>query len=294
MKGVKPVGPNADQIEFWNSEGGQNFVRHQNALDTMLGPYGLKAMEAGGLKHGNVVLDIGCGCGDSSIEMSRRVGAMGEVVGVDISEMMLQRAEDLAAHQELTNTFFELADVEVDPLHRDSFDLAFSRFGIMFFNDPVAALRNVHRVLHDEGRLAFACWQTLDKSPWIALQMQAVIPLLAEENRPPPADPDAPGPFSFGDPDRLRGVLAEAGFHNVQMDAYAPAVALFGLKDMEEVLDFALEVGPAKGLFAEMDPDTMAMARNAVRDAYAPYLTPDGVIMEAAAWIVTADKTPGS
>ncbi len=290
MNIVEPSGPNAEQIEFWNSDGGTNFVRHQTALDGMLGPYGLKAMQAGGLKHGDVVLDIGCGCGDSSIEMSRRVGTTGEVVGVDISEVMLQRAEDLAAHQELTNVFFELADVEVDPMHRDSFDLAFSRFGIMFFNDPVAALRNVHKVLHDEGRLAFACWQTLDKSPWIALQMKSVIPLLAEEDRPPPADPNAPGPFSFGDPDRLNGVLKQAGFGNIKMEPYAPSVALFGLKDMEEVLDFALEVGPAKAFFAEMNAKTKAMARDAVREAYQPYLTDKGVVMEAAAWIVTADK----
>ncbi len=290
MNIVEPSGPNAEQIEFWNSDGGTNFVRHQTALDGMLGPYGLKAMQAGGLKHGDVVLDIGCGCGDSSIEMSRRVGTTGEIVGVDISEVMLQRAEDLAAHQELTNVFFELADVEVDPMHRDSFDLAFSRFGIMFFNDPVAALRNVHKVLHDKGRLAFACWQTLDKSQWIALQMKSVIPLLAEEDRPPPADPNAPGPFSFGDPDRLNDVLKKAGFGNIEMEPYAPSVALFGLKDMEDVLDFALEVGPAKAFFADMDAKTKAMARDAVREAYQPYLTDKGVVMEAAAWIVTADK----
>ena len=290
MDTIEAKGPNADQIEFWNSAGGQNFVRHQNGLDAMLDAFGKRAMVKAGLSAGDVVLDIGCGCGDTSIEMARRVGSTGEVVGVDISEMMLRRAEDRAAHAELTNAFFELADVEIDPLHRDSFDLAFSRFGIMFFNDPVAALRNVHKVLHDEGRLAFACWQTLDKSPWIALQMQAVMPLIPEDQRPPPAQEDAPGPFSFGDPDRLNETLSQAGFVNIEMEDFAPAVTLFGLKDVEDVLDFALEVGPASAFFETMTEETKVLAREAVREAYAPYATEDGVVMKTAAWIVTAKK----
>ena len=290
MDTIEAKGPNAGQIEFWNSVGGQNFVRHQNGLDTMLDTFGKRAMDKGQLTAGDVVLDIGCGCGDTSIEMARRVGSTGEVVGVDISEMMLRRAEDRAAHAELTNTFFELADVEIDPLHRDSFDLAFSRFGIMFFNDPVAALRNVHKVLHDEGRLAFACWQTLDKSPWIALQMQAVMPLVPEDQRPPPVPADAPGPFSFGNPDRLHDTLTQAGFVNIEIEGFAPEVVLFGLKDVENVLDFALEVGPVSAFFETMTAQTKAQACEAVREAYAPFVTDEGVVMQNAAWIVTANK----
>ena len=290
MDTIEAKGPNADQIEFWNSAGGQNFVQHQQGLDIMLHDFGIRAMEKGGLKAGDVVLDIGCGCGDTSIDMARRVGATGEVVGVDISEIMLRRAEDLAAHADLTNVFFELADVETDPMHRDSFDLAFSRFGIMFFNNPVTALRNVHKVLHEEGRLAFACWQTLDKSPWIALQLQAVMPLVPEDRRPPPADPEAPGPFSFGDPDRLLPILKDAGFVNVDMESFTSRAPMFGLKDMEDILDFAMAVGPARTFFEDMPQDDIAAAREAIRGAYAPYLTDDGVIMDSEAWIVSADK----
>jgi ubiquinone/menaquinone biosynthesis C-methylase UbiE len=290
MKHIEATGPNADQIEFWNDAGGKNFVRHQAGLDAMLGVFGNRAMEKAGIKSGDVILDIGCGCGDTSIEMARRVGPTGEVVGVDISQMMLARAEHVAQRAELTNAFFELADVETDPLHRDSFDLAYSRFGIMFFADPVAALRNVHKVLHENGKLAFACWQTLAESPWIALQAQAVVPFLAEEDCPPPADPDAPGPFSFGDPVRLRQTLTDAGFTNIEMEDFGPEVALFGLKNIEDVLDFALEVGPAATFFELMDEPTQAKAREAVREAYQPYITDDGVIMKTSAWIVTADK----
>ena len=150
--------------------------------------------------------------------------------------------------------------------------------------------KNVHRVLHDEGRLAFACWQPLVKSPWIALQMQAVMPLIPEEQRPPPAEADAPGPFSFGEPDRVRQVLGDAGFKNIELEEYAPEVPLFGIKDMEELLDFAMQIGPARDFFEGMDDATKAKAREAVREAYGPYLTDEGVVMAAAAWIVTADK----
>ena len=122
---IEADGPNADQIKFWNDAGGQNFVRHQTALDSMLEDYGKRAMERAGVETGQVVLDIGCGCGDTTIDLARRVGPTGEVVGVDISEIMLSWAEDLLGHTELTNVFFELADVETSPLHRDSFDLAF-------------------------------------------------------------------------------------------------------------------------------------------------------------------------
>ena len=290
METNETKGPNADQIEFWNGAGGKNFVRHQAGLDAMLGVFGERAMEQGGLKSGDIVLDIGCGCGDASIEMARRVGSTGEVVGVDISEIMLTRAEDVASHADLTNVFFELADVEVDPLHRDSFDLAFSRFGVMFFNDPVAALSNVRKVLHKNGRLAFACWQTLAESPWIALQMQAVVALLPEEDRPAPVAPDAPGPFSFGDLDRLRNILVEAGFSNIKIEDYGPEVALFGLRDMEDVLDYALLVGPASALLENQDATMCARAREAVREVYLPFLTDEGVVMQTSAWIVTADK----
>ena len=139
MEKLAAAGPNADQIEFWNGEGGEKFVRYQNALDIMLKPFGDEAIRRAGVTAGEAVLDIGCGCGDTSIDLAVAVGVTGEVVGVDISEPMLARAEYLAAQTELTNVFFELADVEASALHADSFDLAFSRFGVMFFRNPVTA-----------------------------------------------------------------------------------------------------------------------------------------------------------
>jgi SAM-dependent methyltransferase len=133
-------GPNADQIEFWNNEGGAHLINYQTALNTMLDQFGHAVMDQIGVHAGEAALDIGCGCGDSTIELARRVGPKGKAVGVDISETMLVRAEVLATHAEVTNAFFEPVDVETGTLHKNSFDLAFSRFGIMFLLTPLSLL----------------------------------------------------------------------------------------------------------------------------------------------------------
>lgn len=287
MAKLEPTGPNAEQIEFWNGEGGERFVRYQNALDVMLKPFGAEAMRRAGVRPGEAALDIGCGCGDTSIDLARTVGATGEVVGVDISEPMLARAEYLAAQTELTNVFFELVDVETGPLHEDSFDLAFSRFGVMFFRNPAVAFRNVHAALRAGGRLAFACWQTLDRNQWVSLQMRAILPLVEPPPRPGPEDP---GPFSFADQDRVRRILTEAGFADIAIEPFETKVALGGMHVLDDAVDFSMEVGPISSLLKDADDAIRAQARDAVRAALQEHQTKRGVMLEAGAWIVTAAK----
>jgi SAM-dependent methyltransferase len=287
MAKLYPSGPNAEQIEFWNGEGGEKFVRYQNALDTMLAPFGAEAIARARIRPGEAVLDIGCGCGDTSIDLARLVGATGEVVGVDISEPMLARAEYLAAQTELTNVFFELVDVETGPLHEDSFDLAFSRFGVMFFRNPAVAFGNVRRALRPGGRLAFVCWRTLDRNQWVALQLQAVLPLVPPPPRPGPEDP---GPFSFGDAERVRRILAEAGFADVAVEPFDTEVTLGGVRTLEEAVDFSMEIGPISALLKEADEATRLRARAAVREALEVHLSDRGIHLQAGAWIVTARR----
>ncbi len=287
MTKLEAAGPNADQIQFWNGEGGEKFVRYQNALDLMLKPFGDEAMRRAGVKAGEAVLDIGCGCGDTSIDLAMAVGVTGEVVGVDISEPMLARAEYMAGQSELTNVFFELADVEVGPLHSDSFDLAFSRFGVMFFRNPVTAFRNVHTALRDGGRLAFACWQALPKNQWVSIQMQAVLPLVPP---PPPVGPEDPGPFSFADAARVRGILSQAGFTEIAVEPFDTEVALGGMLVLDDAVDFSLEIGPATALLKDAPDDVRAKARDTVRAALQVHQTKRGVMLAAGAWIVTAKK----
>ncbi|MGE0666012.1 MAG: class I SAM-dependent methyltransferase [Sphingomonadales bacterium] len=287
MKKLVAEGPNAEQIEFWNGEGGEKFVRYQNALDIMLKPFGEEAMRRGGIKAGDAVLDIGCGCGDTSIDLAMAVGVTGEVVGVDISEPMLARAEYMAAQTELTNVFFELADVEAGPLHQDSFDMAFSRFGVMFFRNPVKAFANVHAALRTGGRLVFACWQALPKNQWVSIQMQAVLPLVPP---PPPMGPEDPGPFSFADGERVRRILAEAGFTDIAVEPFDTEVALGGMLVLDDAVDFSMQLGPASALLKDAPGEVRGKARDAVRAALAQHQTKRGVMLSAGAWIVTARK----
>lgn len=288
MAAVEKDGPNADQIEFWNGEGGQKFIKYQNALDEMLEPFGNETISRLGIKSGEVVLDIGCGCGATTLEIARRVGAKGEAVGVDISEPMLARAEDAAAHAELTNIFFERADVETGVLHRDSFDAAFSRFGIMFFETPETALTNVGKMLHDKGRIGFACWQPLEKNPWIAMQIEVVMPLIDEP--PAPLGPEDPGPFSFADPDRVRRILTTAGFGDIQIESYAPEIVIGATHDLDDAAEFALDMGPASRLLADASAEVKAKSLEGVKEAFGRFHTDKGVVLESAAWIVTASK----
>ncbi|MFN3230712.1 MAG: class I SAM-dependent methyltransferase [Alphaproteobacteria bacterium] len=287
MPDIDNHGPNADQIEFWNGDGGRKFIKYQNALDIMIGPFGDAAIEQLSVKRGEMILDVGCGCGSTTIDLARLVGSTGEAVGVDISEIMLARAEDVAAHAEVTNVFFEHADVETSPLHRDSFDAAFSRFGVMFFKNPVTAFANMARVLHEKGRIGFACWQPIDRNPWLSLQLQAVLPFV---DPPEPQEPDAPGPFSLADPDRIRAVLKGGGFTSINISPFAPDIILGATHDLDDAVDFGLEMGPAGGLLEGADEATVAKAKAAVRDALAPHHGSDGVKVAAAAWIVTAQR----
>jgi SAM-dependent methyltransferase len=287
MQTLEAAGPNAEQIEFWNGEGGEKFVRYQNALDAMLEPFGTEAIRQAAVRAGEAVLDIGCGCGETTIDLSRIVGVTGEVVGVDISEPMLARAEYLAAQTEMTNVFFELVDVETGKLHEESFDLAFSRFGVMFFRNPATAFGNVRGALRPGGRIAFACWQPLDRNQWVSLQLKAVLPLVPPPERPGPEDP---GPFSFGDPERIRRILTEAGFTDIAIEPFAPKVVLGGMLVLDDAVDFSMEIGPVSALLKDADEATRAKARDAVRAALEAYRTDRGVMLAAGAWIVTARK----
>lgn len=289
MAKLEADGPNKDQITAWNAELGEKFIKYHHALDQMISPFGAEAMKRLNLTTGDCILDIGCGCGETSIAMARKVGAKGEVVGADISEIMLARAEDAAVHAEVTNVFFEQADVQTSSLHPRTFDAAFSRFGVMFFADPVAAFTNVYEALHDGGRLAFACWRPLGENPWMAKQLEAVAPMF---ELPPPPPPDAPGPFSFGDPERVKTVLSQAGFEKIETEEFTTDLILGGTRDLDEAAEFAIDMGPVSFLLKEMEADeaTRRRAFEAVREALKAFHTGNGVALGASAWIVSASK----
>jgi SAM-dependent methyltransferase len=251
----------------------------------MIAPIGRLAMDRAGLTTGEHVLDVGCGCGDSTLEIARRVGAAG-VLGCDVSAPMLALAAERARAAGLAEIRFVQADAQVHPFPPAAFDVVYSRFGVMFFADPAAAFTNLARALRPGGRVAFACWQELAKNPWMLVPLGGaaqVIPL------PPPPAPGAPGPFSMGDPERVRRILTEAGLDQIVVAPYEDIVTR--ASGLDEAVEFMLQMGPAAAALREaVDPSLRPRVARAVRAALEPYVTSEGVRMRGSAWLVAARR----
>jgi SAM-dependent methyltransferase len=282
---LEPVGPNAEQIRYWNEIAGPRWVRQNARLDLMIGELGNAAIDRAAPALGEDVVDVGCGCGSTSIELGRRVGDSGTVLGVDISGPMLEvaRQRSGAAHVRFAN-----ADAQTHAFPPESADLVFSRFGVMFFADPTAAFRNLGGALRPRGRLAFLCWQVLAKNPWMTVPLGALASVVA---LPPPPPADAPGPFSFASSERVTDILANAGFTAIAFEPLAQQIWIGGKgATLDESAEFALQLGPAGAAFRDAPPEQQGCIADTVRDALAPYSTGAGVPMDALAWIVTARR----
>lgn len=272
---------NIAQIEYWNTKAGETWAKFQEALDRQIQTLGLAAMDTLRPEKGEHIIDIGCGCGQTSLDLGSRVGAAGSVVGVDISKPMLEVARRRPRSAPNLRLTFELFDAQSDDLGHGRFDAAFSRFGVMFFSDPVAAFTNIRELLKPSGRLVFVCWRPLSQNPWMREPLDAALPLL-----PPiaPFDPIAPGPFAFADAGRVQSILAEAGFGSVKVSPFDAAI---GGANLEQTLQLALNVGPLGAALRE-NPERAETVADAVRDLLSKYATPNGVLMPAAVWIVSA------
>jgi SAM-dependent methyltransferase len=272
---------NVAQIEYWNAAAGDTWARLQELLDRQIAPLGHEALRALAPVHGEHVIDIGCGCGETSVDLAARVGATGRVVGVDISKPMLGVARRRALPPGIARLEFREVDAQAGDLGRGIFDAAYSRFGVMFFGDPVAAFANIRASMKDRGRLTFVCWRGLAENAWMREPLEAASPFL-----PPsaPSDPTAPGPFAFADARRVRTILADAGFDSVAID---PFEARIGGGDLDQTLKLALRIGPLGSLMREY-PNLLPKVTDAVREVLTRHATANGVLMPAAVWIVRA------
>jgi SAM-dependent methyltransferase len=272
---------NDGQIEYWNAAAGDTWARFQNLLDRQIGPLGHAALRALAPVQGEHLIDIGCGCGETSVDLAVRVGTTGRVVGVDISKPMLGVARLRPLPPGVARPEFREVDAQAGDLGRGTFDGAYSRFGVMFFSDPVAAFANIRASMKEHGRLAFVCWRALAENDWLREPLEAASPFLPPS---PPSDPGAPGPFAFADDGRVRGILADAGFSSVSVDPFNTRI---GAGDVEQTLKLALRVGPLGSALRE-HPHLLVDVTDAVRDVLTRYATADGVSMPAAVWIVRA------
>jgi SAM-dependent methyltransferase len=268
--------PNAGQVAYWNDTAGSVWAQAQGPLDRQLAPLGRRAMAALAPQPGERILDIGCGAGETSLELARAVGPDGRVTGVDISRPLLE-----IARRRAEGAAFIEADAQTYPFEAGAFDAAFSRFGVMFFAEPAAAFANIRRALKPGGRLAFVCWRPAAENPILSLPFAAAATYLPP---PTPPEPGAPGPFAFADPERVRGILAQAGFADVALTSYETKI---GGGDLETALGLALKIGPLGSALRE-HPDKRDIVIAAVRAALAQHVGPDGVKLDSATWIVTA------
>src|SRR5579871_2052268 len=278
MTTLDAEGPNAGQITYWNEQAGPNWVAMQDELDRELVELGEAAMAALAPRAGERLYDIGCGCSATTMELARRVGAAGRVTAVDITAPMLAVARERAAAAGLAQARFVQADAQTYAF--EPADGVFSRFGVMFFADPVAAFANIRRGLKPGGRLAFVCWRPFAENPWMSVPMAAVLPLLAEP--PPTPPPGAPGPFAFADGARLRGIIEGAGFADVSI---APHTAKVAWGDVDTAVRMALRLGPVAAV-ARDNPQLREAMFEAMRTALEPHATSDGVSFDSATWIV--------
>jgi len=283
MTGMDDTHPNRDQANYWNDQGGPRWVANQRELDAELEPLGIAVADELGLVSGERVLDVGCGAGATSLMLAERVRP-GQVVGIDISDPLIARARQRGAAIE--NLRFERADAQTFAFSEGSYDTLFSRFGVMFFSDPIAAFRNLRRALRTGGKLGFVCWRAIRDNPSFTLPLEAALPWFREPPKPP--EPNAPGPFAFAEEGRLREVLDGAGYGDIDVSAHDADLVFAGRSDLEGAVDLALQVGPLARALPELDETSHAQVRAAVRDAFVPYHRPSGVTLPFATWIVTA------
>lgn len=241
------TGTNADQATFWDSEAGPKWVRHADAMDACLAPVTQAVLDAANLQSGGQVLDIGCGAGHSTLQAAGLVGSEGQALGVDISNTLLALAKNRARH--VPQAHFTLADAETHPFEAGQFDALISRFGVMFFDNPVAAFANMARALKPGGRIAFAAWGQIPENPFFTLPAAAVRQVLGAA--PPKADPDAPGPFAFRNPERVLRILKEAGLRATSVDVQHIPLPIAGGPD--EAAAVWKEIGPVDRAFRHFD-----------------------------------------
>jgi SAM-dependent methyltransferase len=273
---------NERQILEWNGAVGARWAAEQEQTDPLIRPFGEAAIAAAGPRPGERVLDVGCGCGDTSLALSQIVGPAGQVVGVDVSKPMLEVARKRGAGA--ANLTFLEADASRGALP-GPFDLLYSRFGVMFFDDPTSAFARLRTSLTSAGRLAFAAWQGPHLNPWAAIPATAARQ--ASGLPPAPSDPHAPGPFAFADVDRVKAILAAAGFGSISANTFTGAWRLGS--SARSAAEAALRIGPAARVAREAGQEKLPAMIDAVAAALAPLAANDGaIVLPARIWVVTA------
>lgn len=282
---MEATGPNAEQIEYWNKQAGPKWVANNARMDALIGPIGDAALARAAPRPGERVLDVGCGVGQTTLQLAERVGPTGSVLGIDISTPMLERAREKARAAGCANVRFENADAQTHAFPPASVDLLFSRFGVMFFADPDKAFANLAKAVRPGGRVTFVCWQPVAQNAWVREPLAALL-----KHAPPPAPPppNAPGPFAFGDPARVRGILERAGFAKAAAESLTGELVLG--RNVDEAIAFAMEMGPVGNAVAQAPASVRSAVEASMREILAGHQSAKGVALGSAVWIVTGTR----
>ena len=272
---------NADQLAFWNGAGGQTWVARQAHSDITVRPIRDALVSHASPRAGEQVLDVGCGCGASTLEFARAVGPTGGVEALDISGPMLAEAERRAGAAGISNVEWRRADAATEPLR--GYDLLTSMFGLMFFGDPVAAFRHLRAAASPGARMSFVCWRALADNPWMEVPMRAVAPHLPPR---PPRDPDAPGMFAFADPDRVAQILTDAGWVRPVLAEFDCSLDIAAGRGLDEAVVQSTRIGAVHGWLRDQPSETVAAATRSLREALAPHTDGSCVRLQAALWLV--------
>jgi SAM-dependent methyltransferase len=275
---------NSEQIAQWNGAVGQRWVAMQREIDRIVVPFGDAALKVAAPQPGERVIDIGCGCGDTSIEIARIVGNAGEVLGVDVSTPMLDVARSRIALVDRAHLVFREADASEAELPANV-DLLFSRFGVMFFSQPTQALSHLRRSLRVGGRCVFVCWRAPRDNAWAMVPLSAARAALGVTSAP--ADPNAPGPFAFADEQRLRAILSGAGFSAVDLQRFDATLSLGATP--RSAAEAAVQIGAVSRFVREVGVEHLPVIVEAVERALGKFAASDGqVSLNGSAWIVSA------
>ncbi len=269
-----------EQRRLWNGVAGRNWIEAQEVLDRVFTPIEESLLEPLDLAAGGRLLDVGCGTGSTTLAAARRLGAGDRALGIDVSELMIAAARARAEREGIEARFI-LADAQRHPFEPESLDLVLSRFGVMFFGDTAAAFANLRRATRREGRLRFVAWRSPEENPFMTTAERAAAPLLPDL---PPRRAGLPGPFAFADDARLRANLEEAGWAAVEI---RPVDLTCSLSE-DDLTTYLTRLGPVGRRLAEVDQDTRARVTDALRLAYAPFVTEGEVSFTAACWMVSA------
>ncbi len=278
---------NEEQVKYWNGEAGKRWAQQDSTMERLLRPITEVLLAHAKVEGCTSAIDVGCGCGSQSMMLAEQLGPDANVLGVDISEPMLQIAIEKTQTQTASRAQVEFmhADASVHNFATDSFDLLFSRFGVMFFDDPVAAFSNLRAAMQTPGRLAFCCWQAMKENDWTWIPLRAALQHLPP---PEPPAPHAPGPFAFADGERLRAILADSGFSDINVVSQRMTMRFSEAPTLAESVRELAKIGPIASLLVDKDEAVLDKIFNSMEETLAPYYKDGALNLPVAIWLVTA------